>query len=61
MFSAPMALGLALITAPVVLLLLMMASGADQPPGFIWLFLGAGAAGFLLVIYCLLKGKASDR
>ncbi|WP_304350817.1 hypothetical protein [Comamonas testosteroni] len=60
MLSAPMALGLALITAPVALIVLMTASGLDYPPGFAWLFFGAGGAGFLLVLYCLLKGKATD-
>lgn len=60
MLSRPMALGLALITAPTLLNMILAFSDEPNPPGFIWLFLGMGAVGFLLVLYCLLKGKTSD-
>lgn len=42
------ALGAALITAPIVFLIFLAVTGASYPSGFLWAFMGFAAAGFLL-------------
>ena len=61
MLSAPMALGLALVTVPILHSVAMFVFFDDSPPKFfIWIYLGMGAAGVLLVLYSILKGKTTD-